>query len=300
MIVKRLEEKLFKRTVLAAVTIIGTGTILFQGLTQAVVAAEYNKTNTIPTSYVNVDVSFQTELPEGYKKANYAVKLNDLQYYENNTPTEKDMTKEDAAELAAQYLWQVYGANLEGQTIVMGYTNTTSDNIPRPMWVAEVEIKSQDYHDGYRVDGYGAWIDSVTGELLHIYINRTLEEKIEVGSITTPDEDPGKYESTAKKLAEKYNVVHGEIESIKYVGQGCTTTNPPDIYGDPNISFEIHGKNGEIAHMSFSRYDEVLLGITYNGQYKYTLLRAEDHRQKAQEARDRSAQRAADAASGNN
>jgi len=300
MIVKRLEEKLLKRTVLAAVTIIGTGTILFQGLTQAVVAAEYNKTNTIPTSYVNVDVSFQKELPEGYKKSNYAVKLNDLPYYENNTPTEKDMTKEDAAELAAQYLWQVYGANLEGQTIVMGYTNTTSDNPSRPMWVAEIEIKSQDYHDGYLVDGYGAWIDSVTGELLHIYINRTLEEKIEVGSITTPDEDPGKYESTAKKLAEKYNVVHGEIESIKYVGQGCTTTNPPGIYGDPNISFEIHGKNGEIAHMSFSRYDEVLLGITYNGQYKYTLLRAEDHRQKAQEARDRSAQRAADAASGNN
>lgn len=257
--------------------------------TQTVAAAEYNKTNTVPTSYVNADVLFKTELPEGYERANYTVKLNGLPYYENKTPTEKDMTKEAAAELVAQYLWQVYEANLEGQTIILGY-HIPTDNTPRPMWTAEVEMEGRDYRDGYRVDGYGAWIDSVTGDLLHIYMNRTLEEKVKVGSMTSPDEDPSKYEPAAEKLAEKYNVVHGDIESINYTGQGFRIpTNPPGIYGDPTISFEIHGKNGEVAHMSFSRYDEVLEDITYNGQYKYTLLRVEEQRQKAQEAQDRSA-----------
>ena len=276
-----LDRKHFKKTILPAALIIGAITMIFQGFTMAATAAEYNKTNTIPTSYVNTtDGLSKTSLPEGYKKTNYMVKLNDLPYYKKNTPMKKDMTKEAAAELAAQYLWQVYGANMKGQTIEMGY-NTATDNTPRPTWTADVEVMGQNYQHGYRVDGYSVWLDSVTGDLLSIGLDRTLEAKVKAG----PDValDKSKYEAVAKNLAEKYNIVHSDIESINCTGQGADfSTNTIGTYGDPDVSFEIHGKNGEVALMTISRYDEVLKGIMYNGQYKYDLLRFEKMEKESQ------------------
>lgn len=268
------QRKHFKKSILVAAMIIGANTMMFQGFTQAAAATEYNRTNIIPTSYANcTSVSSQTvqnSLPEGYKKANYTVGTIALPYYKNQTPTEKDMTKEAAAELAAQYLWQVYGANLEGQTIEMGYDAPT-DNTPRPMWIANVEMKGQGYHDGYRVDGYGVWIDSVTGELYSIGLNRTLKEKVPAGPDRSLDER--EYEAEAKKLAEKYNIVHSPVQSIHCTGQGASfPTNTIGTYGDPDISFEIRGENGEVALITISRYDKVLCGVMYNGQYKYDLL----------------------------
>lgn len=293
----RSEEKHIKKTILAAAMIIGASTMMFQGFTQVAAAAEYNKTNTIPTSYVSsTDVSSKTALPEGYKKANYTVGSIDLPYYENKTPSEKDLTKEAAAELTAQYLWQVYGADMEGQTIEMGY-DTATDNTPRPMWTADVKMKGQDHQDGYRVDGYSVWLDSVTGDLLNIGMNRTLETQVKAGPDASLDES--KYEAAAKKLADKYNIVHSDIESMNCTGQGASfSTNAIGAYGDPEISFEIHGKNGEVALMSISRYDEVLKGIMYNGQYKYDLLRIEEMEKEAQ-TKAKADQKAATPTSGN-
>lgn len=287
---KRSKGKQFKKTILAATMIIGASTMIFQGLTQAAAAAEYNKTDTIPTSYVNVDASSSKELPEGYEKANYSIKWIKPYYenIENKTPSEKDLTKEEAAELAAQYLWQAYGVNLEGQTIEMHWRD---DGLP--MWDAQVKMEGQDYHDGYRVDGYSVRIDSVTGDLLHVYMNRTLEEKVNADSI---DKDESKYEPTAKELAEKYDVVHGDIEAINCVGQAYDS-----IEGDVLISFKIQGKNGEVAFITFSQYDGVLEQIEYNDHYKFNLLMSEKSREEMKaESEARSAQRAAAAANGSN
>ncbi len=206
------------------------------------------------------------------------------------------MTKELAAELTAQYLWQVYGANMEDQTIEMGY-DVATENTPRPMWTAYVKMKGQDQHDGYRVNIYSVWLDSVTGDLLSIGMDRTLEAKVKAG----PDDslDESKYEAVAKKLAEKYNIVHSDIESINCTGQGASfPTNAIGTYGDPDISFEIHGNNGEVALMSISRYDEVLKGIMYNGQYKYDLLRFKEMEKEAQ-ANAAARQKSAPSAGGN-
>ncbi|ACL75283.1 hypothetical protein [Ruminiclostridium cellulolyticum] len=69
-------------------------------------------------------------------------------------------------------------------------------------------------------------------------------------------------------------------------------------YGDPEISFEIHGKNGEVALMTISRYDQVLKGVAYNGQYKYHLLRIEEMEKEAQ-TKAKADQKEAATASGN-
>ncbi len=287
------EGKHLKKSILVATMIIGANIIIFQGLTQAVAATEYNKTNIIPTSYASNEsvssLTMENSLPEGYKKAEYTVGTIDLPYYNNQTPPENDITKEAAAELAAQYLWQVYGVDLEGQTLQMGY-NAPTTNTPRPMWIAEVNWEGQDYEVESHVDGYGLWFDAFTGELYSISMNRALKEKVSAG----PDWslDVSEYEEVAKKLAEKYNIVRSAIQSIQCTGQGSQfPTNTPGTYGEPTISFQVDGENGEVALMTISRYDKALLGVMYNGQYRYDLQTIEEPiqeweaRLKANEAR---------------
>jgi len=255
----RSEGKHVKKSVLAAVMIIGAGTMMFQGFTQVVAAAEYNKINTVPTSYVSyMDQSSRTaknSLPEGYKKANY-------------TPTSKDMAKKDAAEIGAQALWSVYGLSLEGQVVEMGYQSAT-DSLPRSSWYADVLINGE--------RSYYFEVDSVTGELFGVGHSRTLNKNVSVAFDAALDKNPQEYAALAEETAEKLNVVHGAVAAAEYNGQGYSSN-------DPSISFNIKGENGEVALMTFSRYDKALLGIGYSAGYKYTLEQIERFEQKAKDS----------------
>lgn len=269
------EEKHFKKTILAAVTIIGMSTMMFQGFTHAAVAAEFNKSNNIPTTYVNYSdkstKTVQNSLPQGYKKANYTVRAIDLEYFQNQKPTSKDMAKEDAAEIGAQALWSVYGLSLKGQVIEMGYQKAT-DSIPRSRWYADVLINGK--------HSYFFEVDSVTGELFSIGHSRTLEKNASVAFDKALAKNPQEYETLAKKTAEKLNVVHGAVALVEYNCQGYSSN-------DPDITLKIKGENGETASMTFSRYDKALLSISYNAEYKYTLKQIE---RIEQEMKERAAQ----------
>lgn len=255
----RLEGKHAKKSVLAAAMIIGASTLMFQGLTQAAAATVYNKTNTVPTSYVSYvkqpTNTAENSLPEGYKKANYTVGDIDLEYYRNQTPTSKDMDKKNAAEIGAQALWSVYEQSLEGKVIEMGY-HTATEDIPRSTWDANVLINGE--------LSYWFEVDSVTGDLFSVIRSRTLDKKVSVAYDAALAKNPQEYAKLAKKTAEKLNVVHGAVASVEYNCQGYKNN-------DPDITFNIKGENGEVASMTFSRYDKALLAISYNAQYQYTL-----------------------------
>lgn len=66
------------------------------------------------------------------------------------------------------------------------------------------------------------------------------------------------------------------MKSVEYNGQGYANN-------DPTISIDITGENGEIALMSFSRYDKALLGISYNTEYKSSLEFHEQAQEKTKE-----------------
>lgn len=260
-----MERKSLIKTVLAAVLVIGSSTLLFQGLALAATKLEFNNTNTIPTSYASsVTVSTKSKensVPDGYKKADYKVGKIDLEYYRGQTPTDKDMTGEEAAENSAQALWEIYGLDLEGQKILMGYSQAT-ENLPRSNWNADV------YIDG--VLKFSLCVDSVTGELFSIGQLRTLKEKVSVSFDKELDKNPQEYVELAKSTAEKFNVVHSAVKSVEYNGQGYANN-------DPSISIDVKGENGEVALMDFSRYDKALLGIIYNTEYKAALERAQNY-----------------------
>ena len=257
--VNTLQKSELKKVLLAATAVIGATALLFQGFTLIAEASEFRTIESIPTSYTTYTgdsaQDVKSSLPEGYKKANYTLGAIDLEFYRSQTPTIKDITKEEAAEMGAQALWEVFALELEGQKIEMGYQPAT-ENLPRSSWYGDVLI------DGIR--SYSFSLDSVTGELFALTHARTLTEKVSLGFDAALDRNPQEYLELAKKLAEKYNVVHGPVKSVEYNGQG---------YGgnDPSLSVDITGENGEIALLSLSRFDQALLGIGYDASYKYAL-----------------------------
>ncbi|USG66607.1 hypothetical protein NDK47_04715 [Brevibacillus ruminantium] len=267
----RLERGSLKKTLAVGAVIIGASTLLFQGLIQAVTAAEFKKTDTIPTSYANFTAASsqaaQNSLPAGYKKANYTVGTIDLEYYRNQTPTSKDMTKEAAAEIGAQALWQVFDLNLEGQVIQMGYGQAT-ESLPRSTWSGDVYI-------GGKL-AYTFFLDSVTGELFGLARSRTLDKQVSLAFDPVLAKNPQEYVELARKLAEKNNVVHSPIKTVEYNSQGYSNN-------DPDITMYVTGENGELATMSFSRYDKALLGIGYSTPTKHALEFSEKQMQRLQE-----------------
>lgn len=253
------------KRLLVAVAILGGSTMAFQGFTKIATAAEYNKTSIVPTSYnVSTETSVKESkdiVPKGYQKANYTVRDINLEYYRDKEPTSKDISKEEAAELGAQALWSVFGINLEGQVIEMGYQPVRDDSdeftYPRAMWEGSIFI------NGYGKGSHGFEIDAVTGEVLTLFNGRELEGDIKGGlDIGLQNKEGGDYKTLAKETAEKLNLVHGTVASVIYNSQGSTGN-------DPDISFFVKGQNGEIGYLQFSRYDNTLLNVSYNGSAQY-------------------------------
>lgn len=256
---RKADKKSFVKTMLAASAVIGTSTLLFQGAIQAATEGTIPKTNIVATTYdpsaSERAQSAPNSLPSGYKKANYTIRTINLEYYLNQAPTSKDMSREEAAEIGAQALWKIFNLNLQGQVIEMGYQQAT-ENLPRSSWYADVVV------NGKR--SYSFTVDSVTGELFNISHERTLNKKVSVAFDKALDKNPQEYEALAKKLAEKHSVVQGKIKSAEYNGQGYSNN-------DPTISLDVTGEKGDKALMTFSRHDKALLGIVYHPEYKYVL-----------------------------
>jgi len=252
----KLEKIGMKKTVVAAGLMIAASTMLFQGFTETVTGAEFGKTSNVPANdaafFAVSSPATPNRVPEGYVKENYTVRDIVSEYDLSQPPTGTDLSKEAAAEVGAQALWNLFGVNLEGQTIEMGY-QPANEIVPRARWYADVLI------DGER--RYTFSVDSVTGELLTIGVARVLDVNVSVSFDPALGKDPGEFVALAKQLAEKYGVVHGAVQSAQYAGQGYSNN-------DPTISVEISGENGEVALMTFSRYDRSLLGISYPPEYK--------------------------------
>lgn len=256
------KQKNLAKTALAAAVMIGSTTALFQGLTQAAAASEIGKKDIVPTSYIaagypTADTSplTQQRVPEGYKKANYTLVDNDLEYYRDKKPTDKDISREAAAEIGAQGLWQVYNLDLEGKELEMAYNPATKVN--RAIWEGRWWIDGK----GKSTQQYFFSVDAITGELFSVQYNRTLKENTSVGFDGALAKNPQEYEALAKSVAEKYNLVHGLVKSIEYANQGYSGN-------DPTIDVRILGENGEQAQITFSRHDKALLGIAYDAWCK--------------------------------
>lgn len=237
------------KIILEAFAVITAVTLLFSVLTESVLAKEIKKVEVVPTSYNVTPISTkENSIPDGYTKANYTVVADPLV---NNKPTSKDMTMEEAAEIGAQRLWEIWGIDLDGATIYMSYEPVREDS-PRATWSGDVRFGPRTPE----TDGYYVTVDAVTGESFIASMGRTISENVPLGLDVALDKNPEEYEKLAWDLAEKLNFVDGKVASSEYNSQGYSGN-------DPDITIYVTGVNGGTAVLTFSRYDKEFTGLIY-------------------------------------
>ncbi|SDO08766.1 hypothetical protein [Acetanaerobacterium elongatum] len=268
-------KKGVRNAVLTTVAVLAVSAALFQGLTMMASAAEYKKTDKVPTSYdTTVSSSAKTtsgsssqapNLPEGYKKANYTVKDNGLDFFRKQKPAAKDISKEAAAENGAQGLWGFYNLSLEGQIIEMGYLPADKNN-SRSQWQGDV------YINGETKPSYVFTVDSITGELLSVGYCRALDKEVNIGFDAKLEKEHSEYDTLIKSFVKKYNLLNGIVKSIEISGQGYNGPGEGVKYSDPTISFFVEGENGKYIWLTFSRYDKALLSVNLDSGYVRTVV----------------------------
>lgn len=231
----------------SAVAIIGIGAVIFNGTTDTVMAASLKSAETVPTNY-QVPSTTAAAVPEGYEKAGYRVFMEDLSV---DTPTAADLTMEEAAESGAQYLWKIYELDLEGANVAMMYS-LGSGSFPRASWMGTVYFSDEWTAE---TTHWTFWIDAVTGELFSVNYSEHLNVKTSLAADPSLETNFDSYAELTKKQVELCGLMSRPVSRVTYNGQGYTGNNP-------DVTFNAIGENGETVLMTFSRYNQKLLGIT--------------------------------------
>ncbi len=256
-----MKQKNILKLTAATFAIIGAGTILFNAAAEVTLAANNGKVEIIPTTY-QISDRLETELPkseikeENNKKVNYSVSMDSLN---TGTPTDVDLTMEEAAEVGAQYLRSIFGLDLEGAYVYMSYCPGT-ETYPRAFWSGDVLFQKEQTPESTR---WTYMMDAVTGELFDIGYGRQLDVSVPLELDAALEKDYGVYAELAKKKTEECELINSPVDRVEYNCQGYAGN-------DPTISVDVIGENGEIVNMSFSRYDQMFLGLITDTSLKVT------------------------------
>ena len=247
-----MKQKNILKLTAATFAIIGAGTILFNAVAEVTLAANDGKVEKVPTSY-QVSDSLETALPkseikgENSRKVNYSVSMDRLN---TGTPTDMDLTMEEAAEVGTRYLRNIFGLDLEGAYVYMSYYPGT-ETFPRAFWSGDVLFQEEQTPESTR---WTYMVDAVTGELFNISYGRQLDVSVPLGYDAALEKDYSIYAELAKKKTEECKLIDSPVDRVEYNCQGYSGN-------DPTIAVYVIGKNGEFVNMSFSRYDQAFLGF---------------------------------------
>lgn len=250
-----MKHKINLRLFASAFAIIGIGTIFFNGAANAVMAESLKSTQSVPTSY-QVPAPTVMSTPDDYQKAAYHVQMDELN---TANPTAADLTMEEAAELGAQYLWNIYEVNLEDARIYMMYTPGTQ-TFPRAFWSGDVLFSKDRTPDSTR---WTFSIDAVTGELFDTAYSEKLNVNVSLGADAALAENYSTYAQLAKNLVGRCNLLNSPVSEVIYNCQGYSGNNP-------DITLDVIGENGNRVSVTFSRYDQKLLGIITDSSKRIT------------------------------
>lgn len=221
--------------------------------TQLVVAAELGATTQVPTTYNVSELSYlvNRQAPTGYTKGNYTAiySIHTL----SKTPSSKDLSLQEAAEIVAQEIFKLSGEKLDNQTLQMSYYPQTSK--ARSYWIATVDI-TPSYSFTVSIDGN-------TGELTFIRragdydidegfdieapsTNKLINERLHVGTKQIADQLDIAYEKAHNLILQKGYIME-PIESITYVYTTC------DAYAILSHAFDITTASNKHYRVSLSQ-----------------------------------------------
>lgn len=253
----------FVKSLVAAVCIIGAGTLAFQGAANAALGVESGREETVATSY-SKDLAVMGKmqdnaLPEGYVKPEYQLVDNDLEYYRDKKPTSADITREQAAELGVQGLYRVFGLDMNGKVIEMTYDPAQDGH--RATWSGSWWPEGPKSSAEANVPCYYFTVDAVSGELHNVIHDRVLSGNANTRFDSGLNQNSGDYESLAKEMAAKLGAIKGNVQKVEYEGQGV-------VNNDPDIFFNLTGESGDRVQLRFSRHDKEFLGVIFDAGMK--------------------------------
>ena len=97
-------------------------------------------------------------------------------------------------------------------------------------------------------------IDAVTGELFTTCHDRRLDANVSLDYDAALERDYHLYEELAQTKIEECKLMDCPVDRVEYNCQGYSGN-------DPTIAVDVIGENGESVNMSFSRYDQMFLGL---------------------------------------
>lgn len=231
----------------------GIGAGIFSMMAESTVQAGVKEAEAIQTSYHVPAEDSGPEVP-AVQKAEETVTALQYRVVESSlnteTPTETDLTMEEAAAFGMKYLEDIMGFDKEGANVYMCY-NSGTKTFPRAFWDGDVRFGEEVLTDD---DTWHFFIDAVTGELFNLSCTETLDVDVPLGYDASLEKNYGVYAEAAKEIAERCNLVGGLVAEVKYGSQGYGSNNP-------DITMEVYGENGQMAILSFSRYNQRFLGL---------------------------------------
>ena len=204
-----MRQKNFLKLTAATFAIIGAGAFLFSAAAETAMAASAGTVETVPTSYQvsasQVSTAGQSEAEakkEDRKETDYHVSMDRLN---TGTPTELDLTMEEAAQKGAQYLESLYGLDLEGAYVYMMYSPGTV-TFPRAFWAADVLFEEAQTPESTR---WNYLIDAVTGELFSIDHSRHLDASPSLEPDSALEKDYSAYAALAEEKVRTSGLMDG-------------------------------------------------------------------------------------------
>lgn len=91
-------------------------------------------------------------------------------------------------------------------------------------------------------------------ELFDISYGRQLGVSVPLGMDAALEKDYSQYAELAKKKVAECKLIDGSVDRVEYNCQGYQGN-------DPTVAVDVVGENGEIANMTFSKYDQTFLGL---------------------------------------
>ena len=243
-----------KKTAVGTILAVSICTLAFGVITQSVKASIINKTQIVPTKYsATENIIKKPNIPKGYVKANYKVKINESQ----SGLLTKGISGNKAAEIGASDLWRLFKADLNGKTIEMSYS-PASDIVPSAYWMGIIKINEN--------LTYIFSVDVVTGNCLDTGKERYWPaDNIKTSMNLDLMKNCETYLSKAKELAKKYNLVSGKIVSSKYASQGY---NSSDYGKNSVIDVSVTSDTGQKAQLTFSTYNQEFICVEYDDLLK--------------------------------
>lgn len=232
----------------------GICSVLFYGISSSVLAMELNKTETIPTVYP-VSAKEKTEIT--VPPANFT--LLDDALIESHEAKSNELTKKEAAQTGVAMVEKLFGLDLDGAYVYMGYYEATED-FPRNSWSADIRLSDKERKP--EDTSYSFSLDAVTGEIFTVSGSRTLNIKTELGMNSSLVNDT-EFQNLVQKFVEDHQLLKAAVRRVEYNCQGYSSN-------DPDITFYVYDENGERVNITFSRYDKTFKGIEFEPSIRIT------------------------------